>query len=731
MDIYTPKKTEPPKNVDEILKKCFEETRIKYENKDGFFTKKLKGINYVEVGKSKIISNPIIIFVEYLYVIYKKIRAFFQRLLKTLFPRKDVIWGDQKDAYITGRVVFKSRSSPRKPIVNMKVALWGRTLWLQWRKLGEGYTDSDGKIYMPFDLRMARSSFILPQLSFEILEIKQVSFLDKKEGELHYETYHKVRIFQTDLIGMGYNLREIQLDYWNYRTDTRIPRTLLISATGDQLQQESQGRQDAFIEQIIPIEVTKLKHLLQIEADPDSIDIASIQADYPMNLTTCIERELPGYTRGDDFFGRRMMNGMNRGTFFPDPIEPNIFYMKYFGICSYDHNNDYAFPDVKIKYLIDGENYPKPISIHITGAINAMNRDQWQERVITNEDGPTWLAAKRLARVNGALCTEVEEHFTGTHLNTEQYSIPAFRHIRKSPLAKLLRPHLKECAIINHGADRLIIKDFLPSATAMTESGLIARCKDLLGMQDWKNWEPMKVLSKKHNYAKAEKLFWKITKDYVHQFIEENKQAIIENWHEVYLFSDDLVNHAVPVYLSDIDLDELDPKSKKQAEERYEYYRFQYGFDDGIPRERINGELKTVSRITNDKVYDPQSNDLQHLKDACSYAIMMATFMHTWINEHQYDDLGEILYNCGGLRFGEKEEGVLAPESDLSIAPDLTRSTQQMWFTNFLSRTEYGFITVNEDGDVNPLFTHLLEENRSKFDDLGVDIDSIESRTNI
>jgi hypothetical protein len=73
----------------------------------------------------------------------------------------------------------------------------------------------------------------------------------------------------------------------------------------------------------------------------------------------------------------------------------------------------------------------------------------------------------------------------------------------------------------------------------------------------------------------------------------------------------------------------------------------------------------------------------------------------------------------------------MAPESDNDIAPDLTRSTQMIWFTNFLSRTEYGFITRNEERDVDPLFIRLLEQRREEFKALEVDIDSIESRTNI
>ena len=110
---------------------------------------------------------------------------------------------------------------------------------------------------------------------------------------------------------------------------------------------------------------------------------------------------------------------------------------------------------------------------------------------------------------------------------------------------------------------------------------------------------------------------------------------------------------------------------------------------------------------------------------------MQATYMHSWINEHQYDDLGEVRYSSGGLRFGDAPSGIMAPESDNGIAPDLTRSTQMLFFTNLLSRTEYGFITRNEERDVNPLLIQLLQHRVEAFRRLGVEVDAIESRTNI
>jgi len=73
----------------------------------------------------------------------------------------------------------------------------------------------------------------------------------------------------------------------------------------------------------------------------------------------------------------------------------------------------------------------------------------------------------------------------------------------------------------------------------------------------------------------------------------------------------------------------------------------------------------------------------------------------------------------------------MAPESDLSIAPDLTRSTQMMWFSNLLSRTEYGFIIKNEQGDVDPRFINLLFAKKDEFKKYKVEVDQIESRINI
>jgi hypothetical protein len=272
----------------------------------------------------------------------------------------------------------------------------------------------------------------------------------------------------------------------------------------------------------------------------------------------------------------------------------------------------------------------------------------------------------------------------------------------------------------------------LPTATALKTEGIKARTRDILGMQDWYDWHPMESISKAHSYAKAEQLFWEVVGKYVDEFFADHESEIKHYWYEIAAFSNDLVNHSVPEFMPKGALDALSGRERALALQRKEYYCALYRFNPDAERVTVNGEIKAISRITTARNFaDTLPEDFDRLKSACRYAIMTSTFLHTWINEHQYDDLGEILYSCGGLRFGSEKRGVIAPESDLSIAPDLTRSTQMLWFTNLLSRTEYGFITRNEDGDVPPLFIRLLKEKEAEFAALGVDINAIESRTNI
>ena len=71
-------------SIREIIEKCKRETRIEYRYGDGFFKPRMRGINHLELGRSKIISSPITILIEWLYVEWKRVRNFFRDLDKRL-----------------------------------------------------------------------------------------------------------------------------------------------------------------------------------------------------------------------------------------------------------------------------------------------------------------------------------------------------------------------------------------------------------------------------------------------------------------------------------------------------------------------------------------------------------------------------------------------------------------------------------------------------------------------
>ncbi len=717
--------------IESVCTECLKETKIVYKYKDSFFKPKLRGINHLEVGRSSVISSPWTIILEFIIMLGAKFNKALDRVEAWLFPRIEKTVPGVFDSEVVGRITFSKREDVHKPIHSMTAELWARTWWFAWKKLGEGISDKDGNLSVPFNMRAARSSNN-HKVILEIYETTHV-FYHKGEPQRKLNLFKTLPIPKKELIGLRYNLHDIQLFFWEYSDETPVPRVVIKDHDKDAPQYYVKDREIAFMEQVIPIELTKIKHIEQVKLHPDKITMESMQSDYPVNLTVCIEKKLPGYTRSDEWMGKRMLNGMNRAYFQPDKNDPDQYWIKYFGICRYPYNDEYALPTARVRFTVRPDGLPIPVEIRLTGPLNSINKDPWQERILTPQNGDDWLHAKRVVRVNGAFTTELDEHFTGTHLDTEQYAIAAYRNLRLNPISTLLLPHLKEVVLINHSANKILLKDFIPHVTALTPAGLNQRTRDVLGVQDWKNWRPMKPINETHTSAQAEDLFWETTYSYVSEFIDANINEIKKYWFEVYRFSEDLINHSVPVFLSDLDMDSLSEKEHALAQDRFEYYCGQYGFDSSAERERRKGELKTVSPITHSHLAEDETidQDIQNLKQACSYMIMIATYMHTWINEHQYDELGEVMYSCGGLRYGTKERGILAPESDLSISPDILKASQGLWLANILSRTEYGFITENPENDVNPMYVQKLLAKKQEFKSLGVDITQIESRTNI
>ena len=732
--VYNP----PPEHVDfdemfRIAEESLVETVSDEEltRSQKFFRPRYKSFNHIHDHRSKFIKSPLAILADKAYSFFDKFKATIGALNKKIFKRNAKIYRNVNDASIVGRLTYAQREDQLKPIHHMHLELWGRT-WLGfWRKLGEGMTDWEGDFCIPIDMKEVHRYGLRPKLHLEIFHTGMHIF-ENGYAKHNYELFKCIKFKKLHVTGMEYNLGIIQLFYWEYMDDSPFPRVVIKDHDEDPPQRYSEGRVDAISHQFIPIEIIKDKHLVDLKAGVH-LSIDSIQKDYPLNLTYKMEEHTKGITRTDEWFGERMMNGMFASTFDKDPNNPNLYWLHHHW-QSYDHDDkEYALHNVTMKFRLNEEGYMLPTEIQLRGRLHK-DSDPNELHILKPGDGVRWEGAKKMARVSAGLLTEIDKHFVGTHLNTEQYAIAAYRNIRKNPIGAILFPHVKEVVLINHKAFQILVSPdgYICRSTALTGEGMRKRVLDVMGTLDWKNWKPMQPLSDKHSYALAANLYYNIITEYIDEFVEDHKEEIINEWYDLFAFSEDLVKHSVAPFLCrHLQKATGSNPSKGVTHQIPEWYNESNRMDLACPRHQLNGDFKAVSRIVENKIYNPESADLKNVKDVCAYIIFHATFEHFWANSKQYDDIGEIKYCSLGIRYGSTEHGVLGPENDNDILPDGIISSQMMWWSNMLSRTGYGFIMSNEDNDIHPLLLEKLKAKEKEFSDLGVSIYDIQSRTNI
>ena len=298
-------------DIERVYREAHGETRIEYSKTGGFFGPNLRNLNHLEVGRSKIINCWVTRLGERLLVIYQRTVEWLKDLIRSIYPRRIVIYGRRKDAYVTAKLTFSKRDDHAVPMHNMHCQFWARTYLGGWRVFSSGWSDRDGVVKLEFDFLESRRR-CYHSFHFEIHQIEHVFFdSTTQEAKTKFEVFERVKVPKGDLTGMGYDLGNLQLHYWEYRRDADFPRVVIKDHDEDAPEYYSDGRNDAIQQQFIPIELTKDKHLAQIALDPDSLSIPEIQRDYPKNLTVAMEEKLPGSTRCNYRFGRRMMNGMN------------------------------------------------------------------------------------------------------------------------------------------------------------------------------------------------------------------------------------------------------------------------------------------------------------------------------------------------------------------------------------------------------------------------------------
>ena len=623
--------------------------------------------------------------------------------------------------------LFEDAQGKPKPIHHMRVELWDRdpvvssTLLAGGDLLGSGETRADGTFEITYDPKDA-GLFDTPDLELRIFEPHH-----KYSRGVLVEEYKLVdRVPGSDNVKEGtYDFGDLRVPYWEYNPAAPTPR-LLINQQGQPPTSYSPGRAMAMLKSVTPLELAKEKHLAENRLDPSKPSLETIQEDYPESLTLHLEKETPGCTRGDEYFGQRLLNGMYARIFDQDPDDADRLWIHdHWG--SYPQDGEHGLPDVDVFFeLRDGIPWPVEIRLALRQPGAKDPGSPVEHRRFTPDEGDAWLEAKHVARVSHALAAELDTHLALTHLNVEQYALAAHRNLRRSPVRQLLFPHLREVVLINHEADSFLLGEtgYITRASALTDQALHTRLKQVVGTLDWKGYQPRRPLSEKHTYAQAAQIFWQILEEVVDHFFAENDEEIRENWLEVHRFSDDLVNHCVPRFLCSFLGGQLEKSEGAPWLGRDERTNLEPTTQETASNTGAPGALHPITK--SDSVDD---EGLANLKQVCRYVIFLATFKHTWSNNRQYEDGGESLYNSLGLRYGD--HGLLAPESDLSVAPPPDRASELLWISGMLSMTSYGHILHNEDDDIHPYFIRALKKRRGELEALGVDVERINSRINI
>lgn len=625
------------------------------------------------------------------------------------------------DHLAKGKILFefKDWDGRDKPLHHMDVELWDRDIGNPDDFLGAATTDLEGNFVIHYDPLDAGKND-LPDLSLRIYERK---YTYRKDGTLRFSK-RLVYTFrgEDNVVSKEYDFGEIRVPFWEYHPEKATPRAL-ITDEGDPPQSYSPGRSVAMVKALASIEVKKRMHFLAAKGKNPKITLDKIQSDYPENRIRKLEKENPGCTRTDEFFGDTILNGMAASIMDKDPNDKTMYWIHYHW-NSYEQDGIYAMPNVDIKLKMNEDKLvPVQISIWMREEGVTQPNAPLQEHRVTKEDGNKWEQAKRVARVSSALSAELDAHLCQTHLNTEQYALAAYRNIRKNPVRNLLFPHIKEVALINNSADSLLLGEdgYITKATGFTAESMSIRLKQVLGTLDWKNWTPRKKISEQHAYAEAASLYWNFLKEYVEEFFLNNHKEIEKEWAEIKLFSDELVGRSVPAFLCGY----LD--GTLNEENSGDWFDWNERMDLSEKRPYIAEVPKAVSRIT--ESIEANQQDIDNLKQMCAYVIFHSTFAHWWSNSKQYDEGGDLRFTGLGLRYGEN--GIFVDESDDSILPPPKEATMQLWISYMLSFTKFGFIIKNEDKDISPSMIKRLLKLKPSFDAMGLDIYSIPSRTNI
>lgn len=611
---------------------------------------------------------------------------------------------------VTGKLVF---GDTQKPLHNIELELWDRDIGSPGDYLGVGVTDYNGEFTIYYD--PSKAGFLdAPDLELRLLD-NRISFDNDNEIVSTYRIAYTIK-GGDNVTQKEYDFGARTVPYWLYKPDSHFARLFFSELEGTP-DDYSVGRTlngyDA-ASSLVPI---KAKHVITNTLNPNEPTLKEIQADYPPNLTINLDRQNSGYTRSDEYFVTRVLNGMNPALFKRNKNNPNQLKVT-FNWDAYEKDDDHDLHNVEAFFeLKEGKLVVTAITVQSRYPDSFAPYSALKDPVTyTPADGDKWLQAKRIFRTNSFFAAEMTEHYIKAHLQMEQYTIATFRNLRKNPVRLLLYPHVKSLVNINQRADEVLVSPTVGLVTTngpLTPASVVQVCKEQMASFDWKGWQPRQPLCESHTFAKIANLYWQVLTEAIDNFFQSNQEDIIAEWAEIHRLSDDIIEHSVAYQpLPEIKDDE------------YEWYDCHELDKPEIPRVTVNGAVKATRPITTTD--QPSASDLDNLKEFVRYVIFHITFWHSWVNDAQADEGGEIFYNSLALRGGS-----FGSEDDPAIAPNTLESTNLIYMVNVLTAIKYGYILKNEDDDVVLELRTALARYKKEFADLNYDVGNIRALINV
>ena len=441
------------------------------------------------------------------------------------------------------------------------------------------------------------------------------------------------------------------------------------------------------------------KHALANKINDNKPTLKQIAKDYPKNLT----QSDPTYYYSDEYLVELILNGFNPVQLMKN--DDGEFYVAY-KWNGFEQDGKHFAPNTTAFFALeDGKLKIQRITMEKRVNNNGAPDADYEPPVEYKPEDQTWERVKRIFRINYFVFGEAITHLGSTHLNLEQYIIPIMRNIQDNPVRRLLAPHFYGTVSINFAANSTLISgigSMIPNDSAVTEESLANLVSATFCGFNWYGWKPREPIADGHKHAEVSKVFWELVIEYVDWFFSENEPRIKENWIEIYNMSEELLAHAhsytdqgEDLY---VDKNEINTRNK--------------------PHPVIDRKTSALSPVTLSKTVDDEG--WENLKQLCRYLVFHATFMHSWINDKQYDIGGDMNFASLGI-YGDITDMAV---DDERVVPPIA-ATKLHFIVLLLQFTEYGYILKNEANDMSPNLIQLLNKKKEKFDALGYDVSNI------